>query len=533
MQTSGIHQFQTVFLLLLAFVVLFTLLARRLNTPYPILLVLAGLAIGFVPGMPSVALDPEIIFLVVLPPLLYSSAWTTSWREFKFHLVSIVMLALGLVGFTVLAVALIAPEFLPHFDWRLGFILGAIIAPTDAIAATAIARRIGLPGRIVEVLEGESLLNDASGLLALELGLTMVVSGQTPTVGGALLRFAWLTVGGIGIGLLAGIVIDRLERYIEDGPIEIVLSVLIPYVTYIAADSAHASGVLAVVACGLFLSRRSAVFFSPNVRLQAWAVWESLTFALNGIVFVLIGLQLPFVLSVIRGYTIPLLLLYGGGFSAAVILIRLLWTFPGARFAYLIRSRVLHQKVSTPPARQVFVVGWTGMRGVVSLAAALSLPVALRNGTPFPGREMIVYLTFSVILTTLVLQGLTLPPLIRFLGLSEPTTGPNCEEWEARRIMLSTALSHLEETRLEAAPEIVEVYDDLAGHYRQRLSQYEAVDGDSPSSLLVQHLRLSLELLHVERETALQLRGQGRISDDVLRRIERELDLSEAKFTSQ
>jgi CPA1 family monovalent cation:H+ antiporter len=533
MQSGGIHAIEIVFLLLLLFVVVFAALARKLQTPYPIVLVVAGLLLSFIPGIPSIPLNPDIIFLVVLPPLLYSAAWLTSWRDFKFNLTSILFLAFGLVGFTVLGVAATAAWVFPGFDWRLGFVLGAVVATTDAIAATSIAKRVGLPQRIVDILEGESLVNDATGLLALEFAIAMVVEGRTPTVAQGALRLAYLIGVGLLIGLLLGLVVEWFERRIDDGPIEIVVSILTPYAAYLAAESAHASGVLAVVACGLYLSRRSSEFFSATVRMQAWAVWDSLTFVINGLVFVLIGLQLPHVLAGIRGYSLLHLLFYGALFSAIVIVLRLLWMFPGAHIAYLIRARVLHQSYPKPDAKQVFVVGWTGMRGVVALAAAIALPETLSDGSPFPQRNLIIFLTFCVILVTLVLQGLTLPPLIRALGLAGQA-GTEDEEQEARRIITSTALSHLESARGQDLEDFAAVYDDLSRRYTRRLASMskENSDDDGMSNQELDRYRKILgELLRLERKTAVRLRNEGHINDEVLRKIEHELDLSETRLT--
>src|SRR5258708_2500721 len=305
MQSGGIPAIEIVFHLLLLFVVAFAALARKLQTPYPIVLVVAGLLLSFIPGIPKIPLNPDLIFLVVLPPLLYAAAWMTSWRDFKFNLVSILMLAFGLVGFTVLGVAGAAAWVFPGFDWRLGLVLGAVVATTDAIAATSIAKRVGLPRRIVDILEGESLVNDATGLLALEFAIAMVVDERTPTVAQGALRLAYLIAVGLIIGLVLGLIVEWFERRIDDGPIEIVVSILPPYAAYLAPESLRASGVPAVVACGLYLSRQSSEFFFAPVRMPAWAVSDSLTFAVNGLVFVLIGLQLPHVLSGIRGHTLP------------------------------------------------------------------------------------------------------------------------------------------------------------------------------------------------------------------------------------
>jgi Na+/H+ antiporter len=535
MQGSGIHALELVFLLLLLFVVVFGALARKLKTPHPIVLVIGGLLLSFIPGIPRVVLNPDVIFFVILPPLLYSAAWLTSWREFSYNLVSIFLLAFGLVTFTVFGVTQAGQWFLPGFDWRVGLVLGAVVAPTDAIAATSIAKRIGLPKRIVDILEGESLLNDASALLALEFGLALLVGGQTPTVTSGLLRLAYLTTLGIGVGLAVGEIVHLIEHRIDDAPIEIALSILTPYVAYLAADGIHASGVLAVVACGLYLSRKSSHFFSPSVRLQAWAVWDSLTFILNGLVFVLIGLQLPYVLETIKDHSLRTLLAYGAAFSGFLILLRLIWIFPGAYLANLIRRRILHQDERLPGARQIFVVGWTGMRGVISLAAAIALPQTLANGSPFAQRSMIIFLAFSVILVTLVLQGLTLPPLIRILGLAG-TSGAHPEEKEARRTILEAALSYLEEARSKNAPESAEVFDDLATHYRNRLATIEdgseAEAGIGPGFYKL-YLDVSRDVLRVERQTAVRLRNQRRISDELLRELEHEIDLGDARLQAK
>jgi CPA1 family monovalent cation:H+ antiporter len=529
---SGVHAVELVYLILLGFVVMFAAAARKLDTPYPIVLVIAGLALSFIPGTPRISLDPEIIFLVILPPLLYSAAWQTSWRDFHYNLVSIAMLAIGLVGFTVVSIGVLAQWLIPDLDWRLGLVLGSVVAPTDAIAATSIARRIGLPRRIVDILEGESLLNDATGLLALEFAIALLVNGQMPTIGQEIGRFLILTIGGIAVGLAVGAIVYQVERMINDGPIEITIGLLTPYAAYLAAEAVHASGVLAVVACGLYLSRRSANFYSANVRLQSWSVWEALEFILNGLIFVLIGLQLPSIMGGLKGYRFTTLMLYGLLFSTTLIAIRLIWVFPGAAMANLIRRRLLGQREKRPAPRLTFILGWTGMRGVVALAAAQSIPLTLSDGSPLPHRDLMIFLTFSVILVTLVLQGLSLAPLVRALGVAGPV-GPDCEEKEARRIVIDGGLRYLAESRAQDREELAPVYDDLSHHYRERLLE---IDGDrNPDPLVDDHLslnrRLKFELLRVERQIAVQLRDQGRINDAVLRKLERELDLSEARLT--
>ena len=528
-----VQTLELVVLLLLVFVAVFAAVARRLQTPYPIGLVIAGLILGFVPGIPRINLDPDIVFFVLLPPLLYAAAWMTSWRDFSYNLISILFLAVGLVAFTVAGIALVAKASFPGFDWRLGIVLGGLVAPTDAVAATTIARRLGLPRRIVDVLEGESLVNDATGLLALEFGLAMVVQGESPTVFSGVLRLLWLTAGGIGVGLVVGRIVEWIEMQVDDAPIEFTISILVPYAAYFAGQQLRASGILAVVASGLYLSRQSARFFSPNVRIQVYSVWRALTFILNGLAFVLIGLQLPYVVAGIRGrYGWGTLLVSGLLFSAVVILLRVLWVYPGAHLAYFLRRRLLGQKEPTPPLRHMFVVGWTGMRGVIALAAALALPRVLSDGSPFPQRDLIVFLTFGVIVVTLVAQGLTLPAIIRVLGLAGDR-GANCEEVDARRIALEAALSHLGDARAKDDPGFTGVYDDLAQHYRDRLNGLSTPDGEDDGSgkAREKYEELTRELLQVEREAALRLRNEGRISDEVLRQLEHDVDLREARYS--
>ncbi len=524
------------FLFLLLVVAAFAAVAAKLKLPSSIVLVLAGLAISFVPHVPRIALNPDLIFLLFLPPLLYASAWQTNWRELRRNMVSIAMLAIGLVAFTVLGVAYFADRFITALDWKSGFVLGAVVATTDAIAATSIAKAIGLPQRIVDLLEGESLINDATGLLALEFGLALLLRGEAPTLAAGSLRLLWLIVGGLGAGLVVGLIVAWVERYVDDGPLEMVMSVIVPYTAYLAAEEMKASGVLAVVACGLYMSRKSADFLSPAARIQVMGAWGALDFTLNGIVFVLIGLQLPYVISG-QQYGPWTLLLYGGLFSLILIALRLVWMYPGAWVSYWIRTRLLKQTSNRPGSKEIFVLGWTGMRGVLALAAAFSLPETLGDGRPFAQRNLIVFLTFSVILVTLVLQGLTLPPLIRALGLAGSKDGDN-EELEARREVLGAALKHLEaEAESARGTDLEHSFDDLLHKYRHR---YEAVcdschgtpqDSHAAVERLHRAGSIALGATQVERRELIKMREEGRIGDDVMRRLERELDLVETRMT--
>ena len=527
---KSLHALETVILLLLILVAVFAVVAHKLKVPYPIVLVLAGLAISFSPHMPHIPLEPSLVFLLFLPPLLYSSAWSTSWREFRRNLGVIGLLAFGLVGFTVWGVAEFSDHFITALDWKAGFLLGAVVSTTDAIAATSIARSVGLPRRIVDILEGESLVNDATGLLALEIGLSIIVRGQTPTLEGGLARLLYLVFAGLGIGLLIGVIVSWIERFVDDGPVELVVSVVVPYAAYLAGEEIRASGVLAVVACGLYMSRQSATFFSPAVRIQVVGAWKALTFVLNGIVFVLIGLQLPYVMAAIHGkYGLSTLLEYGAIFSVVLIVLRMIWVYPAAKIASLLRRKEHGEEELG--SREIFVIGWTGMRGVLALAAAISVPETLENGQPFGPRNLIVFLAFCVILVTLVLQGLTLPPLIRMLGLAGEK-GMEPEERYARTVALKEAIQFLEDKRKTCGEDLAHAYDDLIDRYQHRMADLEedAADDGQSKRTYRQMLDLAEGAVRAERRAIIRLRDEGLISDDVLRTMEREMDLDETRY---
>ena len=533
MQAAGIHHLELTLLFLVLLVAGLATVAQRFKTPYPIVLFIGGVVLSLLPDLPRIALNPDVVFLVVLPPLLYIGGFNTSWRDFHHNLASILMLAFGLVGFTVLGIALGTGWLIPSFDYRLGAVLGAVVSTTDAIAAGAIAKRLGLPRRIVDILEGESLVNDASGLLALQFTVALVVAGQRPTVGVALLELLWLISGGLSIGLLAAWIIHRASLHITDAPVEITLSLATPYFAYLAAEGIHASGVLSAVVCGLYLGRKNSEVLSINARLDSSAVWKTLEFALNGIVFILMGLQLPLVLSGIHDLSPWQLTWYGATFAILVVALRIIWVFPGATIAYWIRRYLLHQQDSKPSRRQVFIVAWTGMRGVLALAAAISLPTVLQNGSPFPQRNVIIFLTFCVIFATLVLQGLTLPVVIRKLGLSAGGEGA-IEEQQARLLIANTVLAYLENLAREAKSEHAPIYEDMTRHYRARATLL-ATGGERTKqkrevAVARYERNLTQELRALERSTAVSLRNEDKINDELLRRIERELDLIEARF---
>jgi CPA1 family monovalent cation:H+ antiporter len=521
-----------IFVGLLLAVAVLALLARRFHIPYPIFFVIGGLLIGWIPGLPRVKLDPDLVFLFFLPPLLYPAALFTSWRDFRANLRPISLLAIGLVLFTSVLVAGLA-HYLFHLPLAVGFVLGAIISPPDAVAATAIAERLSVPRRIVTILEGESLVNDATALVAYRFAVAAVTTGSFSLVqaGG---EFLLIGIGGIVVGLAAGWLAAWFHTRVDDAPIEITFSLLVPFAAYLAAEHLGVSGVLAVVTAGLYLGRRAPELISFRTRLRAGPVWEMVQFLLNGFVFILIGLQLPRVLRALSGhadYSSGQLVWYALTISVAVIVIRILWVFPATYLPRLLFKHI-RDKDPYPSWRHVTIVAWTGMRGVVSLAAALALPFTVGNGDPFPNRDLVLFLTFVVILATLVVQGLSLPALIRGLGIKDDGAAAR-EEHDARLKANQAALARLKQTA-EHNPAKADAKRRLTIEYEDRIRQLETSDAENPSSprhlFSSEYEHLSQETLKVERDSILRLRNRGDISDEVLRRIQLDIDLAEARL---
>jgi CPA1 family monovalent cation:H+ antiporter len=487
------------------FVALLATLARKLKIAYPIVMVLGGLVLSLIPELPHVRLDPDLVFLVILPPLLFSAAYQISWREFRRNLGSIVMLAFGLVGFTVYGVAGISRWLIPGFDWHTGLVLGAVIAATDAIAATATAKRLGLPRGITALLEAESLVNDGSGLVALRFTLALTMTGVAPSVAAGIGTLLYLVAAGIVIGLLIGVAVHRIQRVISDSSVEITISLITPFVAYLSAEAAHCSGVLATLACGMYLAR-SRDFFSVRARIEGLAVWNTLDFVLNGLVFLLLGLQMPRILTEIQGVTTGRLMAYGALFSAFVIALRLVCVYPALRLA-------------GHSGKSAFLVGWAGMRGVLALAAALSLP------DQFPHRNMIIFLTFCVIFATLVLQGLSMPVLIRRLRLAGAPMDEN-ELDSARRHATQRALETLNRLRAEWGGKDLEVLAQAQRFYESRLTTADIGPLAREESRLIR--RIKKQLRTAERAAIYELRDEEKIDDDALRALEYEIDLRDA-----
>jgi len=505
------------------------LLARKIKVAYPILLVLGGLALGLIPGLPRVQLSPEFIFMFFLPPLLFPAALFTPWRDFKANLRPILLLAIGLVLFTTVAVGYLVHYFI-GLPLAAGFVLGAIVSPPDAVAAAAIAQRLSVPRRVVTILEGESLVNDATALVALRFAITAVATGSFSPAQ-ATGQFFLVGLGGVFAGLIVGAIVSWLHRHVDDPPVEVTLSFLTPFIAYILAERFGASGVLAVVTAGLFIGWRLPEITTSGTRLEAGPFWNMIEFLLNGVVFILIGLKLPDALRALSGRGIAQLVWYALVISVTVIGIRVLWVFPATYLPRLL-SKTIRERDPYPAWRHVMIVAWTGMRGVVSMAAALALPLSLQNGRPFPGRDLILFLTFMVILATLVLQGLSLPPLIRWLGVKDDK-GAEKEERDARLAANRAALDRLQQIA-ERDPTKADALQRVRIEYEDRIRQLEGYEPDtaaSPNRLFSSEYEfLSNEALQVEREMIIRLRNQGVINDEVLRRIQRDIDLAEVRL---
>jgi CPA1 family monovalent cation:H+ antiporter len=519
-------------LALLLLVIAIALLSARLKVPYPILLVLGGLAISFIPGLPRVQLQPDLVFLVFLPPLLYYAGLLTTWRDFRANFRPIALLAVGLVLFTTVAIALVASALIPGLPLAAAFVLGAIVSPPDAVAATAITERLRVPRRITTILDGESLVNDATALVAYRFAVAAIVTGYF-SLTAALGQFVIAATAGTLIGLCAAAMIVWMSQRIREPNVEGAISLLTPYLAYLPAEWAGASGVLAAVAAGIYVSRKLPTFASPNARLRAFAVWETLVFLLNGVIFILIGLQLPVVMERLAAIPRSQLALYALAICATAILTRILWVF-GATAIRRMLSAKLRQRDDVLPWRHVMLIAWSGMRGIVSLAAALALPMTTASANPFPGRDLILFLTFTVILATLVFQGLTLPPLIRFLKLTADDL-EHREERDARIQAAHAALSRLHVLSFDPAAD-PRVLDRLRLLYEERLQRLgdhthhdHALEHRSPQEVAPTVHR---EALIAERRMITFLRDQNDISDTVLRRLLHEIDLEEARLST-
>jgi Na+/H+ antiporter len=518
---------------LLFIVSMLAMISNRLRISYPILLVIAGLAISLIPGIPLVEMDPHIVFEIFLPPLLYYAAWHTSWNDFWRWRRPINMLGFGLVFFTSLAVAWFSNGIIPNFSLPLGFLLGGIISPPDAVAATSVLQNLRIPKSVATILEGESLVNDAASLIVFRFSLVAILTGKF-VFWKAGVDFLLVIFMGIAIGVAIGCVVYAIHRWLPTtSSIDTAITLISPYLMYIGAEHFHFSGVLAVVSGGLFLSYRSHQIFSYETRMQADSVWDVLIFLLNGVVFILIGLQLPYIVRGLGEYSLMAAVGYGVAISLLTILIRLVWVYPGA---YLPRflSRRIRQRETAPGGKVVFLVGWSGMRGVVSLASALAIPLTLTDGRDFPHRNLILFITFTVILSTLVLQGLTLPFVIRKLKLADE--GNAEKQMLALRLRLATLNLDYITTKYPEESRTIEAFSRLKARYErmisitdERLKNEEKGDGAVPD-FLPRYRSLLLELVNIQRQELSRMRRENQFTEEILRSKETELDLEEARY---
>jgi CPA1 family monovalent cation:H+ antiporter len=523
------HHDAFVLLALLASIAALLALAPVVRVPYPILLVLGGLAVGFAPGVPELELPPELVLVILLPPLLYGAAFFTSLRDLRTNVRPIGLLAVGLVLATTVAVAVVA-HWVVDLPWAAAFTLGAIVSPTDPIAATAVARRLGVPRRIVAIIEGESLVNDATALVAYRVALAAVVSG-TFSLWAAGLRFVLGAVGGILCGLAVGWLVRQVRRRLDNPPVEITISLMTGYFAFLPAEVVGVSGVLAAVTAGVYLGWHTPELTTAAVRLQGNAVWEIGIFVLNALLFVLIGLQLPGILDNLEGTPGWRLVGYGAAIGATVVVVRMLWIFPSTYVPRLLSAR-LRGRDPAPPWQHPALIGWAGMRGAVSLAAALALPFTTDAGEPFPGRDLVIFLSFCVILVTLVGQGLTLPGAIRLLGL-EVDLGAEREASKARIKAARAAIARLEELAHEGWVR-EDTLERTRGMYEFRVNRFAARFDDGDDGAIEErsaaYQRLRRELLDAERSAIIELRRTGTIGDEAMNVILRDLDLEETRL---
>jgi CPA1 family monovalent cation:H+ antiporter len=496
--------------------------ARHFSFPYPIALVVGGGLLGFVPGLPTLNFDPQLLLALVLPPILYQAALLTSWRDFKANLRPISLMAIGLVIVTTLAVGLALKLLIPDCPWAAAFVLGAIVSPPDAVAATTILSRLNIPRRVVSVLEGESLVNDASGLVLYKFAVAAVLTGTFSLVE-ASAQFVGVSLGGIAAGMLLGGVFIRIHRHLKDPFIEVLTSLSIPYVAYILCESMHISGVLAVVTAGLVRGRYSPELVSAETRILARSMWNMLVFLLNSLIFILIGLQLSEIVPRLTAYSAAQLFGYAFIISVVAIVVRFAWVYP---VAYL--PRVLGDREHPPGRSEVFIMSWCGMRGIVSLAAALALPVSTAVGDPFPQRDLIVFLTFAVIAVTLVLQGLTLAPLIRRLHLGADW-GPHEEGHVARQAMGTAAIAAIDDLAQRAGVDAA-LAARIRAEFAEKLTAPVAQPGPETQFGMDHAKQLRLAAIRAERQELIRIWRENQISDDVLHHLEEMLDYQESRL---
>jgi monovalent cation/hydrogen antiporter len=526
-----------VIIFIMAVLISLSSLIGKLKIPTPVFLVLAGLAIGLVPGLPVLVLDPEVVFLVFLPPLLYDAAFRTSWHDFKTNVRPISALGFTLVFFTTAVIALTAHAFIPLLSWPLAFLLGAIISPPDAAAASSIIKGLGLNKQVISILEGESLINDASALIIYRYALLASITGGF-MFWQAGWQFLWVSGGGVLVGIVIGYVLMVIHKRIIHYPVvETSLTLLTPFLSYLAAEQIHTSGIMSVITTGLFLSWRSQEIFSYQTRMRTWAIWDTLIFLLNGFIFILIGLQLPRNLEQLSSYRIPTLIGYGLILSLVIIVVRIIWVFASAySFGFFSRK----EKGQGLPAdwKNVLIVAWTGTRGVISMTTALALPFTLYNGRLFPQRHLIIFVCFVVIFITLVVQGVSLPLLIRLLQV-KPSSNEDKEERELQLHIANATLHFIDHDYYP--PPTDRIKDVLKTKYEHlAVKLVKEIDTHTHNEQKEHQLKVrtltamqaaQIDIGRFQRELLLKLHKAGDFSDAAIRKVERDMDIEDLNLS--
>ncbi|MBZ0244640.1 MAG: Na+/H+ antiporter [Cyclobacteriaceae bacterium] len=524
-------------IIIFVFAILIALLAlaNKMRITNPILLVIAGLVLGFIPSLPAVVLDPEVVFLLFLPPILYDAATRTSWHDFKLEIRPISRLAIALVFLTTMTVAITCYFFIPGFTWPLAFVLGAIVSPPDAAVATSITKGLGLNKRVITILQGESLVNDASALIAYRFAIAALGSGVF-IFWKAGLGFLILAVGGVLAGLAVGYVVINIHKRIKDNSIiSTSLTLLTPFLSYLVAERIYSSGVLAVVTTGLMISWRAPEIFTFHTRIRNRAVWDTVIFLLNAFIFILIGLQLPLILEDLLGYATADLIMYGLLVSGVTIAVRIMWVFGAANFPFGTKKSQQGPE-QTNTWKNVLIMAWSGSRGVVSLATALAMPLALSNGDAFPERSLILFLAFVVILVTLVIQGLSLPLLIKLLGVKSDEVHTD-EEVKLRLLMATNAINFIDndlsdsmsrELKMQIKSRYTEIVHFLSKELEMKTERKAINKRRSPHS---SHLyEAQSKITSLQRNLLIGFHKDPSYTQSIIRQLERELDHEELEL---
>jgi len=505
-------------------------IADKIKLPNAVLLVIVGLTLWFIPGLPTLELNPDVIFLIFLPPILYDAASHTSWHDFKAEIRPISTLAITLVFLTTGTVAVACYYFIPGFTWPLAFVLGAIVSPPDAVAATSVIKGMGLNKKVLTILEGESLVNDASALIAYRFSIAAIGTGSFVFLQAGI-DFLILLFGGVVIGLALGYFFSLVHRLVRNNAmISSSLTLLTPFVAYLVAEHWHTSGVLSVVSAGLMISWRSSEIFSSETRIRNHAVWDTVIFLLNGFIFIIIGLELPSILNDLDGYALNDLLLFGGLVTGVTIAVRILWVF-GASYSLFKRPDSNSAEEGSDTWKDMLIVAWTGTRGVVSLATALALPLTLADGSSFPHRSLILFLAFTVIFVTLVVQGLSLPLLIRILGVKPQEHAD--EERDLRLMIATNVISFIDHELSETISDqiksqIRKPYMEISRELSRELKQEKITTRVIyPPNDRTDLIRARKEVYEFQRRLLINFHKTGAFNQSTIRRLERELDVEE------